>query len=296
MGPGDFVPPMLAVTAPAPFSRPGWWFETKWDGYRAIISAGPQFRIYSRRGHDLLRWYPALAEARAHVPEDVVLDAELVAWVDGRPDFAALQQRRAPHYLLMVFDCLYAGGRWLMHEPLEHRLRVLHDRVKTTGLVVVSDGVAEEGEAYWKAIRDLELEGVMAKRLDSGYFPGRRSPVWQKFLALRIEWLWVVAAQQAQDGTWYWHVADRTGTRFNGVGKVHAPAAWYPPSGPGGPEQMLKPFTVEVEYRERTREGHLRHARVRQWPQERAGGILTEDSTPGPHPVSGCGDHPHRGG
>lgn len=260
--PGDFLPPMLAMTADAPFSRAGWWYETKWDGYRAIISVGRQFRIYSRRGHDLLAWYPSLAEARHHLPGGMVFDAELVAWQDGRPVFSALQQRAADHYLLMVFDCLYAEGRWLTQEPLKRRLELLHHHVSTNGLVVVSDGIEARGEAYFRAISDMGLEGVMAKRLDSVYVPGRRSPLWQKFLALQTGWFWVVAVQQAADGTWYWHLGDRRASRVVSVGKVRAPSGWR---GPSDSDPLTDPFRVEVEYREMTREGHLRHARIRQW-------------------------------
>ena len=288
VNPGDFVPPMLAVTQPVPFSRSGWWFETKWDGYRAIVSSGEHYRVYSRRGHDLLASYPALQEAAELLPREIVLDAELVAWVDGRPDFGALQRKAAQQYLLMVFDCLYAKGRWLMHEPLERRLGLLHDAVRTEGMVVVSDGVSERGEAYLDAIRRLDLEGVMAKRLDSPYFPGRRSAVWQKFLALKSQWCWVVAYHQTSDGSWTWHLAEQSQGRLTNIGKVPAPMTWRALS--TGSAQIAEPFPVEVAFREKTREGHLRHARVRQWPQRLADHSASRsDLVPGsrPHPPGG---------
>lgn len=256
---GDFVPPMLGVTAPKPFSRSGWWFETKWDGYRAIISVGREFRVYSRRGHDLTRWYPSIRSARQVLPEDIVLDAELVAWVDGRPAFSELQQKTATQYVLMVFDCLYVQGRWLMQEPLAKRQAQLRRHVQTCGVIVVPDGMEQDGEALFAAIREARLEGVMAKRLDSPYLPGRRSASWQKFLAYRVDWFWVFAVSAAADGTWYWRIGETQDGRMRAVGKVHAPRSWRPAA------QTVEPFLAEVQYRERTREGHLRHARLRQW-------------------------------
>ncbi|NMP22439.1 DNA ligase [Sulfobacillus harzensis] len=266
LSPGDFVPPMLAVTADRPFSRAGWWFETKWDGYRAIISHGRTFHVYSRRGHDLMRWYPVLRQAAPYVPQDTVLDAELVAWEDGQPNFSALQQRRAGHYLLMVFDCLYAHGRWLMHEPFKTRLEILHQVVATRGMIVVSEGVAERGEDYFRAIEDMNLEGVMAKRLDGAYLPGRRSPSWQKFLALKSAWFWVTGVQQSDHEHWLWHLAREQEGRLVAAGRVSAPAGWTA-SMETGAGRLSSPLAVEVAYREITHEGHLRHARVRQWRQ-----------------------------
>lgn len=262
---GDFVPPMLAITAPRPFSRAGWWFETKWDGYRAIVSIGQQFQVYSRRGHNLALWYPALEQAQADLPQDIVLDGELVAWVKGRPQFQALQQRIPAAYLLMLFDCLYSEGRWLIHHPLEVRQRVLRERVQTQGMVVVSEGVAAEGEAMFEAVQETGLEGVMAKRLDSLYLPGRRSAHWQKFLAYRTEWFWAAAFSRAEDGSCYWLVAEQLEGRLRQAGRVRAPAGWDPPGGSGSAAMLDPPYWVEVQYRERTREGHLRHARIRQW-------------------------------
>lgn len=283
---GDFVPPMLAVTADTPFSRPNWWFETKWDGYRAIVSQGRDFHVYSRRGHDLAAWYPAVREAQKTLPGNIVLDAELVAWVDGRPSFSDLQQKTASSYLLMVFDCLYAAGRWLLHEPLERRQQELRRQVQTAGIVVVADGIEGRGEMFFGAIQDMGLEGVMAKRLDGPYLPGRRSPSWQKFLAYQVEWFWVVAVSQAEDGVWYWSLGEEQQGRIHSVGRVHAPSRWRPAPGSSRITRMAQPFHVEVAYRERTREGHLRHAQIRQWREGGHGGTAADspsraDSVPG---------------
>lgn len=286
----DFVAPMLAVTSAHPFSRPEWWFETKWDGYRVIISVGDRFHVYSRNGHDLTQWYPSVLNARNYLGEDTVLDGELLAWVNGRPNFNALQRKSAPHYVLMVFDCLYRRGRWILQEPLMVRQAELRDQVVSGGMVVVVEGVQRDGEEFLAANRAIGLEGVMAKRLDSPYLPGRRSSAWQKFLIYHSEWFWVVAASQAADQRWYWHVAEQEQGRWRHVARVRAASYWRPTSVKAHAGETTAPFPVEVEYRERTREGHLRDARIRQWISA-DDGHSASDITSGAHFVSGERDH-----
>jgi len=255
---------MLAVTASHPFSDEDWWFEPKWDGYRAVISVGRTLHIYSRNGHDLLQWYPMLQAVERDLPHPIVLDAELVAWVDGRPSFSTLQQRIGPQYLLMVFDCLYTEERWILHEPLARRLEMLHQNVRTSDLIVVTEGVKGQGVSYFEAICNQGLEGVMAKRLDGRYFAGRRSPVWKKFLALHVDWFWVTTIHEV-DSRWFWSIEERCGDHWKRVAKLVAPSRWSPPIGHEQGIQTFRPFRVELDYRERTREGYLRHARIRQW-------------------------------
>jgi hypothetical protein len=184
----------------------------------------------------------------------------------------------------MVFDCLYGKGRWLIHEPFGARRRVLTEIVSTGGMVVVPDGVEGTGERYFEAVQDLGLEGVVAKRLDGAYRPGRRSPVWQKFLAYRLQWFSVVALSQSQDGSWYWSLVEQRDGRTRSVGRVRAPSSWRPHAGGAAP--LTLPFSAEALYRERTREGHLRHARIRQWRQANSLGAAA-DTAPGQDSVSG---------
>ncbi|HXV69962.1 MAG TPA: hypothetical protein VEB69_01025, partial [Acidimicrobiia bacterium] len=84
---------MLSVRRDRPFDDPRWWFEVKWDGYRAIVgSEGGKVRARSRRGLDLLGPFPEVGSLE--IPDGVVLDAEIVAFDDrGRPSFSLLQRR-----------------------------------------------------------------------------------------------------------------------------------------------------------------------------------------------------------
>lgn len=171
---------MLATTWPFPFTDPGWVFEVKWDGFRALADVdGDRAVLRSRRGLDLAARYPELRSLRAG--RRVVIDGEIVAMGDdGRPSFFLLGRRPAQ---LVVFDLLYLDGD-RTGLPWEER-RALLEAVELTGPVVVGDFVPEEGEALFSAVEDQGLEGVVGKRLGSRYHSGRRSPDWRKVVSRR---------------------------------------------------------------------------------------------------------------
>jgi bifunctional non-homologous end joining protein LigD len=175
---------MLAVSWPAPFDDPGWWFEVKWDGVRVLVEAEPgRVRLRSRSGRDMSTTYPELT----HLPVDrpTVLDGEIIAFdAGGVPSFGALQQRMnatrpvpGTPVSLAVFDLLH-HGRSLIGLPIEERWRRLAS-LELPG-VVRSEPVAENGTALFEAAGDLGIEGIVAKRAASTYQPGRRSPDWRK--------------------------------------------------------------------------------------------------------------------
>lgn len=264
MNPGQFIPPMLATTAEKPFSDPAWRYEVKWDGWRAIVSLTETLCIWSRHGADLLHRFPQLKDLRLDIAKPAVLDGELVAWRDGRPSFEALKSRTPP-LLFIAFDCLYDQDGWHLHEPLSTRLeRLDHCVVSHTG-IVVSDGVNGEGERLFSAVQAGQLEGVMAKRLDSRYHPGRRVDTWQKFLAQAVDTFWAVGAIKKSGIMRLMLTDDRQARRL--VGQVAVPR--LPPGAPrlndGDPLLFDHPFAVSIAYRERTRDGHLRHPVFRRY-------------------------------
>ena len=194
------VPPMLAVPATAlPEPGPAWAAEFKWDGVRAVayLSAG-RLRLLSRSGRDMTRAYPELADlAHQAGSREMVLDGEIAVFAGGRPSFAALQRRMhvaapSPRLLAavpatyLVFDIMDLGGESLISEPYARRRDILEAQQLTGAQVHVPPSFPGGGKAVLAvSIRD-GLEGVVVKRLDSPYRPGRRSPDWLKIKNRRL--------------------------------------------------------------------------------------------------------------
>src|SRR6187200_2826725 len=206
----DFIPPMLATLATEPFSDPDWLFEVKWDGYRveAVIRDG-KARIWTRRRQDAATYFPQLAgEASWIDARDAIVDGEVVALDEsGRPQFSLLQDRtgirtwRAPGtgkkgepapIVYEVFDLLHLDGRSLVDVPLEERKRLLKDRLRPHPLVRYASHVDGDGEAFFAAAREQELEGIVAKLRRSPYEPGQRSKSWLKLKVRREQEVVVV--------------------------------------------------------------------------------------------------------
>jgi bifunctional non-homologous end joining protein LigD len=188
---------MLASPWAAPFTDPGWLFEMKWDGVRAILSwDGDQVVLQSRTGRDVTDSYPELSEFAP--ARSCVLDGEIVAFDDrGRPSFPSLQKRigiaggirageaaRTNPISYVVFDLLFDGEN-VTGRPIEERLERLGGMDLPAPLV--SSAVIEtEGEALYAAVVERGLEGIVAKRRGSRYRPGERSPDWRKIPHVRL--------------------------------------------------------------------------------------------------------------
>lgn len=182
----DFEP-MLAVSRAEPFDDDGWWFEVKWDGYRAVVGASDgKVRARSRRGLDLIQPFPELASVE--VPDGVVVDGEIVAFDnEGRPSFSLLQQRTGfggagtgarVGVNLVVFDVLFHGTD-VTSLPYEERRAILNG-LDLQPPIVVPDPTPGAGRSLFAAVKERGIEGIVAKRLGSRYRPGRRSEDWQK--------------------------------------------------------------------------------------------------------------------
>lgn len=184
---------MLASPWPAAFTHPDWLFEVKWDGVRALWCwDGEAVSVRSRRGRQVLPTYPELSGFRPTQP--LVLDGEIVVLDDrGHPSFQMLQSRmnltdgrRASIGMpvsYMVFDLLHAGEN-LTGLSLEQRRNRLAD-VVLPAQMVVSSQVEAAGEALYEAVAAEGLEGIVAKRRDSVYRSGIRSPDWRKVALMR---------------------------------------------------------------------------------------------------------------
>lgn len=192
----DQIAPMLARLGALPARDGDHGYEVKWDGVRAIatVRAG-DLRLSARTGTDITPRYPELAAVPSGAAAgDLVLDGEVVAFDDrGRPSFERLQSRmhlaspaavewrlRELPVTYVAFDLLYAGGRSLLARTYRDRRALLAD-LELEGPAWRAPAHREgDGAALLAATAEQGLEGVVAKRLDSPYEPGRRSGAWIK--------------------------------------------------------------------------------------------------------------------
>ena len=182
-----FVEPMLLLRTEAlPDDPERWAYQLKFDGYRAIaFKTGGGVQLRSRNDHDFGLRHPEVAKGLAGIPDETVIDGELVAIdAQGRPSFNALQNfdSSTTAVLYYVFDVMVLGGRDVKAETLDVRQALLERRVVPR----LADPVRWMGELQ-APLRDLilsvkahGLEGLVAKRRSSRYEPGLRSGAWMK--------------------------------------------------------------------------------------------------------------------
>ncbi|MCP9484644.1 MAG: DNA ligase D [Gaiellaceae bacterium MAG52_C11] len=177
--------PMLATLASDVPSGAGWLFEVKWDGYRALATIrGGEIDLRSRNDNPLGERFPSVVRAleRSLRTPDCVLDGEVVAvGEDGRATFSAMQQgKEGTVYLYVAFDLLEVEGEALVGLPLSERRERLEAVVDLRrGGVQLSDAF-DDGAALFQAAQAQHFEGILAKRADSRYEPGKRSRAWLK--------------------------------------------------------------------------------------------------------------------
>jgi bifunctional non-homologous end joining protein LigD len=288
------ISPMLATPGALP-AGPGWAYEFKWDGVRAISYVeGDVLRVMSRNDLDVTASYPELVELLDRLGgRRAVLDGEIVALDNaGRPSFPVLQQRmhvRVPSVALLarvpveykVFDLLSLDGAALLDRPYEER------RTRLSELPLDVSPVFADGPATVAAAEQAGLEGVVAKRRSSRYRPGQRSPDWIKVPFIRTQEVVIVGYQPGEgrragtigalllavngpDGRL--HFAGGVGTGFTDAAlrtlqRTLEPLLRAAPPLSGVPREharravWVEPSLVgEVAYRTWTPDGRLRHA------------------------------------
>ena len=175
--------PQLATLADTLPSGEGWLYEPKWDGYRAIVWVqGGEARLTSRNGTDLTERFRELARAAARAVRTpaAVIDGEVCALDDdGAARFEALQSGSG-RLVLIAFDVLMLDDEPVYTRPLVERRRLLEELLDPAVETVRMSPAFEDGEALLAAARAQGLEGVVAKRADAPYRPGRRTPEWRK--------------------------------------------------------------------------------------------------------------------
>jgi bifunctional non-homologous end joining protein LigD len=186
-----YVEPMQSKPVTSLPDGKAWVYEVKFDGYRALgIRQGSKIRLISRSNKDLSRQYPEIVESLTSLPDkDWVVDGEIVALNEkGVPSFQLLQnigsakEDRPLHYF--SFDLIHLNGKDLIGLPLFQRKQILEAILESSdGRILFSANIEGDPEILLKEVRKRGLEGVVAKRKESKYEPGKRSGAWQKFKA-----------------------------------------------------------------------------------------------------------------
>ena len=184
---GRFIDPMRLLRADAlPDEGDRWEYQLKLDGYRAVaFKTGGKVHLRSRNDHDFSLRYPGVVKGLAKLPDETVIDGEVVALDDdGRPSFTILQNHGSSKasVLYFVFDVMVLAGRDVRREPLALRRALMEKRIlpKLGEPVRYAAPLQASLPVLIASVKAQGLEGLVAKRLDSRYEAGLRSGAWQK--------------------------------------------------------------------------------------------------------------------
>ena len=299
--PAKFIDPMLLLRTEMLPRGEQWLYELKLDGYRAIaFKRSDTVHLRSRNDNDFSARYPGVVKALAALPDNTVIDGEVVAFdQEGRPSFGALQNfgSGAASVVYYVFDVMVLAGRNLMREPLEARRRLLETKVlpKLREPVRYASAFDASLDVLIQSVKAQGFEGLVAKRRSSVYEPGLRSGAWMKMRVNRGQ-EFVIGGYTRGTATFdalifgYYEGKDliyvaRTRNGFTPVGRaqlfrkfkgleigecpfVNLPEARSGRWGQGLTKakmadcQWLKPVLVgQFEFLEWTADNHLRHSR-----------------------------------
>jgi bifunctional non-homologous end joining protein LigD len=184
----ESIQPMLAELTEKPFRRPGWLFEIKWDGFRAVAEVHhDQVRLYSRNQVDFLETFPPIVEDLKKIGFEAAFDGEIVA-VDseGKSQIRLLRNYRTSGkgtLVYYIFDLIYLEGHDLTFLPLLRRKEILRQILPKLPHLRVSEAIAEDGEALYARAVEAGLEGVIGKDGSSTYQSGARTRSWLKVKA-----------------------------------------------------------------------------------------------------------------
>jgi bifunctional non-homologous end joining protein LigD len=208
---GDLAPMLSTDGSVARLKAGQWAFEGKWDGYRVIVDADRgRLTVRSRRGRDVTGEFPQFESLAADLADHhVILDGEAVALDESLvPSFSEMQNRaRSTRVEFWAFDILYLDGRSLLRAKYADRRKIL-EALAEGGALIVQDLLPGDGPEALEHARKKGWEGVVAKKRDSTYQPGRRSSSWIK------DKLW--NTQEVVIGGW----RQGEGGRSSGIGSL----------------------------------------------------------------------------
>ncbi|MFN8288062.1 MAG: DNA ligase D [Chitinophagales bacterium] len=291
--------PCLATLVDKPFDEPGWFYEIKWDGYRALAFKNKKtLELKSRNDKSFNEKFYAIYDEIKKWDIDVVLDGEIVSLNDeGLPNFGGIQNWRSEAdgpLVYYVFDILWYEGRSLQELTLAERKEILADVLPVSDTIRLSEAVETSGLDFYEAARKLGLEGIIAKRKDSIYRPGDRTTDWLKIKSNKRQEMVIGGFTKNNDTVKVFsslllgvyqdgrlHYTGKVGTGFNDKMQkkmmqqfkplvttkcpfteppdVNKPSR-FRPNPPQASVTWLKPQLVcEVSYAEMTSDGIMRH-------------------------------------
>lgn len=277
------IAPMLATLVDAPFNKPNWVYEEKYDGVRMLAyKEGSKVALISRNAIDRTERYPKIAEAIAKLKADTLaLDGEIVIFDEDKVSRFQFLQKSEGQPTYAVFDCIYRDGKDLRKVALAERRNALEQAVKPSASLILSARLDADGVKAFEIAKKKGFEGLIAKDAASKYVSGR-SPAWLK-VKVRKEDEFVIGGFTAPSGARHYFGALLLGVYSRGkleyVGKV----------GTGFDEETLKALfkkfgalkragssfdsdvrekdatfiapklVAQIGYTERTGDGKLRH-------------------------------------
>ena len=177
--------PMLATLVDKPFDADNWMFEVKWDGYRAIAHCNnSKVSLISRNNKSFNEKFYPITTALEKLNINAVLDGEvIISNKEGISSFGDLQNWRSEadgDLLYYVFDLLWLDGYLLFDLPLQQRREILTEMLPENPVIQLSQTFNAPGTKFYEVARNMNLEGIIAKKADSVYVPGTRSKEWLK--------------------------------------------------------------------------------------------------------------------
>ncbi|MFZ5639104.1 MAG: DNA ligase [Bacillota bacterium] len=293
------IRPMEPVLCPEAFDDDGWTAQVKWDGVRCLAYLdGDSCRLFNKRLHERTFQYPELQELKKiSRSRTAVLDGEVIVLSDGKPSFSAVLRRdwatnqanirsaiRRLPVNYMIFDIIGHHDRDLTKLTFNERQEILCSNIIETETIRLVENFPGMGNRLFQAVKEQNLEGVVLKRSDSPYVPGKKSSYWHKVKALRRQLCHVggftltkaglrslLLGVPGEDSLVYAGRAS-IGLTETDLKALHGflshhltekPPFKNPPRVSGVKLQWVKPvMTVEIEFLEWTDDLQLRHPKI----------------------------------
>ena len=201
----ETMSPMLATLIDKPFDEPGWLYEIKWDGYRAVALCNKgDVNLISRNNKSFNdKFYPVYDAVKAW-KANAVVDGEIAVLNNkGVSHFGSLQNWRSEadgELVYYVFDLLWLNGHDLTQLPLTERREFLRQILPPEGTIRMSENFEASAHEFMEAAKEMGLEGVIAKKADSVYRPGDRTREWLK-IKVNLRHEVVIGGYTVNDGT-----------------------------------------------------------------------------------------------